>query len=98
MAQGRSWHDYKPSDRVQYVNFVVYDPEKIEELKALHLPFAWAYHDKDTNIDGEIKKPHYHVLVNYGAPTSVQNYKKILGDIPVISAYPLTGISPRIFL
>lgn len=91
MALGRSWHDYKQSDRVQYVNFTFYDPEKLEELKALHIPFAWAFHDKDTNIDGEIKKPHYHALVNYGAPTSVKNFQKILADIPANGYAEITG-------
>ncbi len=94
MAFGRSWAEYKKSDRVQYVNFTFYDPEKLEELKALHIPFAWVYHDKDTNENGELKKPHFHALMNYGAPTSINNFMKILGDIPANGYAEVTG-SPR---
>lgn len=30
-------------------------------------------HDKDTNADGEPKKPHYHVILVYGSPTTYRN-------------------------
>jgi len=34
-------------------------------------------HDKDVNPDGEIKKPHYHVIITYNGPTSFNVVKDI---------------------
>lgn len=34
------------------------------------IPFAYAYHDKDITELGELKKPHYHVLICYDGPTT----------------------------
>ena len=34
-------------------------------------------HDKDTNPDGEPKKPHYHVILVYGSPTTYNNVKAL---------------------
>lgn len=32
-------------------------------------------HDKDTNPTGEKKKPHYHIILVYGSPTTYNNVK-----------------------
>lgn len=32
-------------------------------------------HDRDLNADGEAKKPHYHVILVYGNPTTYNNVK-----------------------
>lgn len=34
-------------------------------------------HDKDINPDGEPKKPHYHVILVYGSPTTYNNVKAL---------------------
>lgn len=34
-------------------------------------------HDQDTNPDGEPKKPHYHVILVYGSPTTYNNVKAL---------------------
>lgn len=34
-------------------------------------------HDKDANPDGEPKKPHYHVILVYGSPTTYNNVKAL---------------------
>lgn len=34
-------------------------------------------HDQDTNPDGEPKKPHYHVILVYGGPTTYNNVKAL---------------------
>lgn len=38
-----------------------------------HIQFAYAYHDKDENPDGSIKKPHYHVMIYFEGPTTYDN-------------------------
>lgn len=50
-------------------------------IKATHVPVAVAFHDKDTNPDGEIKKPHYHVLVKFDSKKSVSQIVDIVTDL-----------------
>lgn len=38
-------------------------------------------HDKDINSDGEVKKPHYHVIISYSGPTSYNVVKKITDSL-----------------
>lgn len=62
--------------------FVVY-PESapsdwIEQLKLSGLQFAISpLHDRDLNDTGEPKKPHWHVIVVYGSPTTYNNAKAL---------------------
>jgi len=37
-------------------------------------------HDKDINADGTPKKPHYHIILMYGGPTTYNNVKKNITD------------------
>lgn len=62
----------------RYWSFIVY-PESvkgdwIDILVNLGCVFAVSpLHDKDVNPDGELKKPHYHVLVQFDGPTTYKN-------------------------
>lgn len=38
-------------------------------------------HDKDINPDGELKKPHWHVLLLFDGPTTFENVKRIADKI-----------------
>lgn len=73
--------------------FVMY-PESMpadwfEILEKTGLPFAISpLHDKDINPTGESKKPHYHVICQYGNTTTAKNVKenvcdKVNGTIPI---------------
>lgn len=43
-------------------------------LQETGLMFAISpFHDKDINPDGEVKKPHYHVIMTYDGPTTFNN-------------------------
>lgn len=45
------------------------------------LPFAVSpLHDKDINPDGEVKKPHYHIILCYAGPTTYDCVYKITHD------------------
>lgn len=52
-----------------------------EILTESHVPIAVAYHDKDTNPDGQLKKPHYHVLMSFDAKKSVAQIVDIVARI-----------------
>ena len=38
-------------------------------------------HDKDVNPDGEVKKPHYHIILVYAGPTSYNVVKRIADSL-----------------
>lgn len=63
------------SIRKRHWAFVAY-PDSLPEnwfdlLKQTGLTGAISpLHDKDVNADGEVKKPHYHIIVSFNGPTS----------------------------
>lgn len=65
--------------------FVMY-PESMpedwfEKLEQTGLPFAISpLHDQDVNPTGETKKPHYHVICQYGNTTTAKNIKENVCD------------------
>lgn len=75
----------KPKDdRVRNIVFVLYEDSANPEWKTLleedHVPFMYAYHDKDKVQNGETiedKKPHYHVILCFEgkkSPEQLQAY------------------------
>lgn len=84
-------------EKERYWTFIVY-PESLPEdwkeiLQQTGLQIAISpLHNKDLNADGEIKKPHYHILLFFNGPTTYSRVEKITkmvnGTIPkrVISA------------
>lgn len=49
-----------------------------DALKTSGLPCAVSpLHDKDMNEDGSKKKPHYHVILIYGSPTTFSNVSNL---------------------
>lgn len=77
----------------KYRNFgaVVYTQPDITNLSAQR----WAYilHDRDIDADGQLKKPHYHVLLEFVNPRSVSSVAKMLGipDNMVEIVYSVEG-------
>jgi len=72
----------KKDDRTRNWTIVVYlesAPENwIEILQSEQVPFAVSpLHDKDVNVDGEIKKPHWHVMLMYSGKKSFTQIKEI---------------------
>lgn len=54
----------------------------IDQLRALHLPFAVSpLHDQDVNPTGEIKKEHYHIIICFDGPTTWQNANRVIQAI-----------------
>lgn len=49
-------------------------------------------HDRDTNPTGEPKKPHYHVILAYGGPTTYANVKSLTDSLNQPSPIPLDQI------
>jgi len=72
----------KKDDRTRNWTFIVYPesaPENwIEILSDEQVPFAISpLHDKDVNADGEVKKPHWHVMLMFKGNKSLGQIKKI---------------------
>lgn len=55
------------------ITFIAYDneekginiPKLMNEIKEKCESFAWIKHDKDVDENGELKKPHYHILMRF---------------------------------
>ena len=53
----------------------------LEKLQLKGVAFAVSpLHDKDINPDGEIKKAHYHVLIEYSGPKTYKSVKEEICD------------------
>ena len=70
----------------RYWAFVLYPesaPENwkdILQLKGLSCAIS-PLHDKDINPTGEVKKPHYHIILAFGSPTTYNNVKCITEEL-----------------
>ena len=62
-------------------------------LQETGLPIAISpLHDKDLNVDGEPKKPHYHCILCYSGPTSYNVVKKLCDSLNSPIPQPLESI------
>lgn len=72
------------SDKGKHWAFEVYKEnwdDVYHYLLDTYLMFCWIYHDQDTTEDGELKKPHYHVMVCWGNNTTYKNVKKHFAEV-----------------
>ena len=72
----------KKDERTRNWTFVVYPesaPENWREIiDELHVPWVESpLHDKDINPDGEIKKPHWHVMIMFSSNKSYSQIREI---------------------
>lgn len=77
--------------------FVLYTesaPEDWREiLKLKGLTFAVSpLHDKDINPDNTPKKPHYHIILVFGSPTTYNNVKSITDELNQPIPIPLESV------
>lgn len=49
-------------------------------------------HDKDINPTGEPKKPHYHIILSFGSPTTYNNVKSFSEDFNGTIPIPLESV------
>lgn len=77
--------------------FVLYPdsaPEDWEEqlyLKGLCCAVS-PLHDKDINPTGEVKKPHYHIILCFGNPTTYNNVLQITKEFNATIPQPLESV------
>lgn len=81
----------------RYWAFVLYlesAPEDWKDkLQLTGLPICISpYHDKDLNPDGTSKKPHYHVILCFGGPTTFNNVKTITDSLNQPIPIPLQQV------
>lgn len=71
---------YDPSKRKPCWTFVCY-PESLpdnweQKLGDVHVPCCYILHDKDTEEDGTLKKPHYHVIAKYDSVKALDQVRE----------------------
>lgn len=72
----------KKDERTRNWTFVVY-PESAPEdwreiIDGFHVPWVESpLHDKDVNPDGEVKKPHWHVMIMFSSNKSYNQIREI---------------------
>jgi len=76
----------KRDERVRNWTFVVYPesaPENWREIiNELHTPWVESpLHDKDVNPDGEVKKPHWHVLMMFPGKKSFKQIESLTNKL-----------------
>lgn len=81
----------------RYWTFLIYPDSApsnwYELLEDLHLPICISpLHDKDTNPDGEPKKPHYHVMICWEGPTSQNNVQDISNLFSGVLPFPVASV------
>ena len=77
-----------------FVLYIESAPEDWREiLKLKGLTFAVSpLHDKDINPDNTPKKPHYHIILVFGSPTTYNNVKSITDELNQPIPIPLESV------
>lgn len=63
------------------------NPKWEEILINSHIQFVYAYHDKDENPDGTVKKPHTHVMIYFDGPTTYNNALELAKRVGAANEY-----------
>lgn len=76
----------KTSEKERNWTCVVYPESVVENWKEILQEYGLQVaisplHDKDTNPDGETKKPHYHILMCFNGPTTYRKVALITEEI-----------------
>ena len=90
--------EYKYSKlKKRYWTFVLY-PESApvdwrDILQGTGLEIAISpLHDKDKDPNGEIKKPHYHIILCYNSPTTGKNVKTLVDELSQPIPLPIDSV------
>lgn len=79
------------SGRMRNFAFVLYEDscEKDwkEELESMHVKAVWIYHDKDMTEEGELKKPHYHVMLMWDGMIPMTVARSVAGRFGAVNDY-----------
>lgn len=71
--------------------FILYEDSCQEdwkkELENMHVEAVWIYHDKDVTEEGELKKPHYHIMIMWDGPISMVMARNIAGHFGAANNY-----------
>lgn len=64
-----------------------------EVLNSSHIPcFVSPLHDKDVDSDGQPKKPHYHILLMYEGPKTLEQAQKVYDSIGAIKGQMVNSL------
>lgn len=83
----------------RFWSFILYPESCIEDWQEALVTMGCVFavsplHDKDINANGEAKKPHYHILLQFDGPTTYNNVKENICDV-VGGTIPKKVISMR---
>ena len=69
------------------------DPNWLEILSDTHVQIVISpLHNKDTNEDGTIKKEHYHILVLFDGPKTIEQAQAIFDSIKATKCQPVNSV------
>lgn len=83
----------------RFWSFIVYPESEVKDWQEILIQMGCVFavsplHDRDINANGEVKKPHYHVLLQFDGPTTYNNVKEHICDV-VGGTIPKKVISMR---
>lgn len=83
----------------RFWSFIIYPESGVENWKNVLIEMGCVFaisplHDKDINANGENKKAHYHILLQFEGPTTYNNVKENICDL-VKGTIPKKVISMR---
>lgn len=83
----------KKDERTKTWTFVIYPESAPENWREIigkeHTPWVESpLHDKDVNADGELKKPHWHVLMMYNSKKSFNQIKRLTDELNAPNPQP----------
>jgi hypothetical protein len=65
----------------------------LEVLEETHIPCIISpLHDKDVNPTGEVKKPHYHIMIMYEGPHTMEQAQKIFDLIGAVQCKTVNSV------
>lgn len=72
-------YDKSGSGRTRNYATVIYSQDSVDLINELHIPcFISPWHDKDVNANGEHKKAHRHVLMNFDSVKSLSQVQELV--------------------
>lgn len=65
----------------------------LQVLEGTHIPCVISpLHDKDVNPDGEVKKEHYHIMIMYEGPHTLEQAQKIFDSIGAVKCKTVNSV------
>lgn len=78
-------------ERARNYGFILYEDSASvvwkDTLEDLHVKGYWIKHDKDTDMRGNLKKEHYHVMLNFPHAIRARSVEELLSRVGVANGF-----------